>query len=169
MNTFCISRRRLILGSVLALSLTGLARAGDLIGTAAVVGQPDFETAPEVTVPSRPSVEFVAVRASRLRLGMTAAEVTAAMGRATKTADYRNADVALQTLDFSAEPIRSKVTLTNGRVSQVALDVFRVDQDDLPAFTRVVWPVSIAARSLGCWASRTTPGTTRSSTSKWIS
>ena len=32
MNTFCISRRRLILGSVLALSLTGLARAGDLIG-----------------------------------------------------------------------------------------------------------------------------------------
>src|SRR5262249_16448589 len=54
--------------------------------------------------------------------------------------NYRNADIALQTLDFSAEPIRSKVTLTNGRVSHVALDVFRVDQDDLPAFTRVAWP-----------------------------
>ena len=32
MSTLCISRRRLILGSALALSLTGLARAGDLIG-----------------------------------------------------------------------------------------------------------------------------------------
>src|SRR5262249_46467591 len=53
--------------------------------------------------------------------------------------DYRNADTALQTLDFSAEPIRSKVTLTNGKVSHVILDVFRVDLDDLPAFTRVAW------------------------------
>jgi hypothetical protein len=140
MSTFCISRRRLILGSALALSLTGVARAGDLIGPVDVAGQPDLETAPEVMVPSRPSVEFVAVRASRLRLGMTATEVTAAMGQATKTADYCNADVGLQTLDFSAEPIRSKVTLTNGRVSHVVLDVFRVDQDDLPTFTHVAWP-----------------------------
>jgi hypothetical protein len=137
MSTFRISRRRLILGSALALSLTGLARAGDLIWPVAVA---DVGTTPEVTVPSGPSVEFVPVRASRLRLGMTATEVTAAMGQATKTANYRNADVALQTLDFSAEPIRSKVTLTNGRVSHVVLDVFRVDQDDLASFTRVAWP-----------------------------
>jgi hypothetical protein len=139
MSTFRISRRRLILGSALALSLTSLARAGDLIGPVALAGQTDLGITPEVMVPSRPSVEFVAVRASQLRLGMTATEVTATMGQATKTADYRNADVALQTLDFSVEPIRSKVTLTNGRVSHVVLDVFRVDQDDLPSFTRVAW------------------------------
>src|SRR5262245_55926193 len=71
---------------------------------------------------------------------MTAPDVTAIMGQATTTADDRNADIAVQTLDFSAEPIRSKVTLTNGRVSHVVLDVFRVDQDDLPTFTRVAWP-----------------------------
>jgi len=140
MSAFRISRRRLILSSALALSLTGLARAGDLIGSVAVAGQADLGTTPEVLEPSPPSVEFVAVRASRLQLGMTAREVTATMGQATKTTDYCNADAALQTLDFSAEPICSKVTLTNNRVSRVALDVFRVDQDDLPTFTRVAWP-----------------------------
>jgi hypothetical protein len=106
----------------------------------AMAGQPDLGPSPQAGVPSHPSVEVVAVRASRLHLGMTAAEVGAIMGQGTKTADYRNADTALQTLDFSAEPIRSKVTLTNGKVSHVALDVCRVDPDDLPVFTRVAWP-----------------------------
>src|SRR5262249_1344889 len=105
----------------------------------AMARQPDLGPTPEAGVASYPSVEVVAVRASRLHLGMTAAEVDAIMGQGTKTADYRNADTALQTLDFSAEPIRSKVTLTNGKVSHVILDVFRVDLDDLPAFTRVAW------------------------------
>jgi len=114
--------------------------AASLGFSAAMAGQPDLATRPQTVVPSRPSVDFVAVRASELHLGMTAAEVTAIMGQATKTSDYRNADTALQSLDFSAEPIRSKVTLTNGRVSHVVLDVFRADQDDLPAFTRVAWP-----------------------------
>ena len=106
----------------------------------AMAGRSDLGTTSEANVPSRPSVEFVSVRASRLHLGITAAEVTAIMGQATKTSDYRNADTALQTLDFSAMPIRSKVTLNNGRVSHVALDVFGVGQDDLPAFTHVAWP-----------------------------
>src|SRR5215475_2332336 len=108
--------------------------------SAAMAGQSDLATTPQVVAPLGPSVDFVAVRASELHLGMTAAEVTAIMGQATKTSDYCDADTALQTLDFSAEPIRSKVTLTNGRVSHVVLDVFRADQDDLPAFTRVAWP-----------------------------
>ena len=108
--------------------------------SAAMAGQSDLATTPQVVVPLGPSVEFVEVRASRLHLGMTAAEVTAIMGQATKTSDYRNAETALQILGFSEEPIRSKVTLTNGRVSHVVLDVFRVDQDELPAFTRVAWP-----------------------------
>jgi hypothetical protein len=106
----------------------------------AMAGQPDLGPGQEARAPSPPRVEVVAVRASRLHLGMTAAEVDAIMGRGTKTADYRNADTTLQTLDFSAEPIRSKVTLTNGKVSHVVLDVFRVDPDDLPTFTRVAWP-----------------------------
>jgi len=108
--------------------------------SAAMAGQSDLATTPQVVAPLGPSVDFVAVRASRLHLGITAAEVTAIMGQATKTSDYRNADTALQTLDFSAMPIRSKVTLNNGRVSHVALDVFGVGQDDLPAFTHVAWP-----------------------------
>src|SRR5262245_29987698 len=102
----------------------GMVAAGFGISVA-TAGQPDLATTPPTEVPSRPSVDFVAVRASELHLGMTAAEVTAIMGQATKTSDYRNADTALQTLDFSAKPIRSRVTLTNGRVSHVVLDVFR--------------------------------------------
>ena len=114
--------------------------AGSFGISVAMAGQPDLATTPQAGAPSPPSVDFVAVHASRLHLGMTLAEVTAIMGQATSTTNYRNADTAVQTLDFSAEPIRSKVTLTNGRVSHVVLDVFKVDQDDLPAFTRVAWP-----------------------------
>ena len=104
-----------------------------------MAGQPDPGPSPGARLPSPPSVEVVAVRASRLHLGMTAAEVDAIMGQGTKTAEYRNADTALHTLKFSAEPIRSEVTLTNGKVSHVVLDVFRVDPGDLPTFTRVAW------------------------------
>jgi hypothetical protein len=109
-------------------------------GSPALAGGSGLETTPDATMPSRPSVAFLAVSASRLHLGMAAAEVTRIMGEPAKTASYRNADIAVQTLDFSAEPIGSKVTLINGRLSGVALDVFRANQDDLPTFTHMAWP-----------------------------
>jgi hypothetical protein len=90
----------------------------------AVARQGEMETTLNAESPSPPSVDFCTIRASRLQLGMMASEVAAIMGEASKTENYVSAGTSIQILDFSKEPIRSKITLTNGRLSGVTLDVF---------------------------------------------
>src|SRR6516225_3326647 len=98
----------------------------------AAIGQTSIETGADAML--RPTVDFVVIRESQLHLGMTVAEVTSIMGDATNTVNYVNhAGVPMQTLEFSTEPIRSTITLANGKLSGLALDVFKVKRDDLPA------------------------------------
>ena len=105
----------------------------------AAIGQTSIETGADAML--RPTVDFVVIRESQLHLGMTVAEVTSIMGDATNTVNFVNhAGVPMQTLEFSTEPIRSTITLANGKLSGLALDVFKVKRDDLPAFTRPTWP-----------------------------
>jgi hypothetical protein len=114
------------------------------IATAAVsmtlAQAPDQEAGQDIGAPLPPRVDFAAAPASRLRLGMTALEVTRIMGEPAKVTRYV-IDVIGETemtrLDFPAGPIPGKVMLADGKVSGVALVVFHVDKGDLPSFTRL--------------------------------
>jgi hypothetical protein len=130
-------------------TVAAAAAMGVSFGTsAAIAGQPNPGATTNARSPSPPGIDFVAVRASRLHLGMTATEVTAIMGTPAKTTDYVDGGIPKQTLDFPAEPIASKVTLANGGVSGASLDVFRVNENDLPAFTRLAWPGLVSSAVL---------------------
>ena len=119
----------LVSGAVLVVATAGLSPAA--------IGQTSTEP-PADAMLLRPTGDFVAIRESQLHLGMTVAEVTSIVGNATKTANYVNhAGVPLQTIEFSTGPIRSTITLANGKLSGLALDVPK--RDDLPAFTRPAW------------------------------
>lgn len=93
---------------------------------------------PSVGTPSSPHVDFVPVRASRLHLGMTSSEVARIMGNALQS--KADADVGVSVIDFAAEAIATKVTMTGGKLSGVALDIAKIDDHRLPAFGRLVWP-----------------------------
>ena len=83
---------------------------------------------------------------------MTAAELTSIMGDASKATSWVDGGIEVRRLDFPAGPIHSKVTLKDGKVSSVVLDVFRVDNGALPAFSRQAWPGMIRSavqRALG--------------------
>jgi outer membrane protein assembly factor BamE (lipoprotein component of BamABCDE complex) len=88
---------------------------------------------------SQPGVDHIGVRASALHWGMTAAEVTRIMGTPSDVDGYTSEDVNVRVLDFSDEPIPTKVTIVNGTVAGVALDVARIDGRVLPSFSRAAW------------------------------
>jgi hypothetical protein len=105
----------------------------------------------DVKAPLPPRVDFVAAPAGELSLGMTAQEVTRIMGEAAKETVFTSEASTMRGLEF-AGAIPSKVTLTDGRVSRVLLDAFRVDKGDLPSFSRKAWPGMAAGavrRALG--------------------
>ena len=93
-----------------------------------------------VTAPSPPQVDFATIPAGRLQSGMTAADVTRIMGEPAKVKSYVAGEVEMTRLEFPAGPIPSQVTLADGKVSAVKLDVFQVEKGDLPSFVRQAWP-----------------------------
>jgi hypothetical protein len=96
--------------------------------------------------PSPPHVDFVPVRASGLHLGMASSEVARIMGDAVQS--KADADVGVRVIDFLAEPIATKVTITDGKLSGVTLDIARIDEHRLPSFSRLVWP-GMSSASVG--------------------
>jgi hypothetical protein len=93
-----------------------------------------------VTAPWPPHVDFATIPAGRLQLGMTAADVTRIMGEPAKVKSYVAGETEMTKLEFPAGPIPSQVTLADGKVSAVKLDVFQVEKGDLPSFVRQAWP-----------------------------
>jgi hypothetical protein len=89
---------------------------------------------PDRGTPLPPQVEFRPLNASRLRLGMEAAEVVRIMGNAPRS--DASADSEAEALYYAAEPIPTRVVLTGRRVSSISLDIARLDDVRLPAFTR---------------------------------
>jgi hypothetical protein len=83
-------------------------------------------------------VDQVRLRASSLHLGTSAAEAEPIMGQPTRVDAFGMDGSDVRVLKYAAEPIATTVTFTDGKVSGVALDLARGEQDDLPAFTRVV-------------------------------
>ena len=103
---------------ILSLVLAGLTEAGDK--------HPGQVAAPRL--------EFQAVHASRLRLGMDADEVLRVMGEGAQRNAFGEGDV--QVFSFPAGPIPTKVVLERNKVTSVSLDIARLDDAHLPVFSR---------------------------------
>jgi hypothetical protein len=98
-----------------------------------------------------PRIDFLATPARQLHLGMTAQDVTRVMGDAPRETIFAAEGANMRRLEFPGA-IPSKVTLTDGRLSRVTLDAFRVDKGDLPAYSHKAWPgmaASAVRRVLG--------------------
>jgi hypothetical protein len=80
----------------------------------------------------------VRVRASLLHWGMSPADIARIM---TAPAQVNSTDDegTVHVLKYWAEPIATTVTITDGRLSGVALDVAGVDDPALPNFSRAAW------------------------------
>jgi hypothetical protein len=86
-----------------------------------------------------PHVAFLATPANGLYPGMTAQEVTRVMGEAAKEKRFVVDGIESLRLEFSGA-IPTEVTLSDGKVASVAIDVFRTDKGELPAFSHKAWP-----------------------------
>jgi hypothetical protein len=92
-----------------------------------------------INPPAGPHVAFLATPANGLYPGMTAQEVTRVMGEAAKDRRFVADGIESLMLEFSG-PIPTEVTLSDGKVASVTIDVFRTDKGDLPAFSHKAWP-----------------------------
>ena len=92
-----------------------------------------------ISLTSAPHAALVSTPASGLYPGMTAQEVTRVMGEAAKEKRVVADGSESLRLKFS-EKIPTEVTLYDGKLANVTVDVFRTDKGDLPAFSQKAWP-----------------------------
>ncbi len=84
-------------------------------------------------------IERVALKASQLYQGMTEAEVEKIMGKPTDTKTFPNADFKLEILTYLREPIITKVSLIDGRMTGLTAQTKVVtDKSNIPPFARAV-------------------------------
>jgi hypothetical protein len=87
-----------------------------------------------------PRVERVTSRATLLRWGMPQDEVERIMGPA---ADVTVSDIGgdqVRLLRYRLERMPAKITISNGKLSGVTLDIAAIDDREVPAYARSVWP-----------------------------
>jgi hypothetical protein len=84
------------------------------------------------------SIAHVAARATLLHWGMSQADIAGVMG-APSQVGVADDEGTVRVLRYSAEPIATTVTITDGKLSGVTLDVAGVDDPALPNFARAAW------------------------------
>jgi hypothetical protein len=87
-----------------------------------------------------PHVERISVRASLVYWGMAALDVERVMGRSAEVEAYEGTAGNVRVLRYRSEPISTKVSLSDGKVSGVALDIAGNDERALPSYSRSAWP-----------------------------
>jgi len=115
-----------------------------IMGLSLTVGR-----AAEAPVP--PRINFIATPASQLHLGMAADEVIRVMGGAAKETDFELDSIQIRKLEFTGA-IPGQLILSDGKLSRVTLDPFRMQEAALPSFIRQAWPgfaSSAVRRALG--------------------
>jgi hypothetical protein len=85
-----------------------------------------------------PTINHFAVRATLLHLGASQADIARVMGLPSQV-DVADDEGTVVVLRYSAAPIATTVTITDGKLSGVALDVAGVDDPALPNFARAAW------------------------------
>jgi len=98
----------------------------------------------EVEAPGRetllpPIVNRMGVRATLLHVGMPAAEVELIMGTPAQVESADDEDRGVRVLKYPLEPIGTTVTIADGKLSGVTLDIAGVENPALPDFSRAAW------------------------------
>jgi outer membrane protein assembly factor BamE (lipoprotein component of BamABCDE complex) len=84
-------------------------------------------------------LERVAIKASQLYQGMTQAEVEKIMGKPTDIKTFPNPDFKLEILSYLREPIITRVSLIDGRMTGLTTQAKIVtDNSNIPPFARAV-------------------------------
>jgi hypothetical protein len=91
----------------------------------------------EVLLP--PRVDRVGVPATLLYWGMPAADVEKIMGAPAQVEAYDGASGNVRVLSYPAEPIATKVSISDGKVSSVGHDIAGIDERALPVYSRPAW------------------------------
>jgi hypothetical protein len=86
-----------------------------------------------------PRVERIATKATLLYMGMPEDEVAGTVGVPTSVVAFENAGVEVRVLRYAMQPISIKVTISDRKVSAVALDITAIDDPASPAYGRPVW------------------------------
>jgi uncharacterized protein YjiS (DUF1127 family) len=87
------------------------------------------------------SVARFDMRVSRLHAGASGIEVEQVLGRPTFVSHFDEAAGDNRVLIYQNEPIRTRVTVTRGRVSEVTLELASIDKSRVPQRARVVAPM----------------------------
>jgi hypothetical protein len=81
------------------------------------------------------------MRVSSIRAGESAAEVEQVLGRPTIASRFDESSGDNRVLVYTSEPVRTSVTVTLGRVTEVRLDLISIDKSLLPACARTILPL----------------------------
>jgi hypothetical protein len=93
----------------------------------------------QIDTPRPPNVDTTTIPAAQLHLGMTEQDVTRIMGQPAKVTDYVAFGIDKRRLEYQGQ-IPGTVTLSAGKTTGIALDVFRIEKGDLPSFCSKAWP-----------------------------
>jgi hypothetical protein len=96
-------------------------------------------TAGQIDTPRPPHVDIATIPVGQLHLGMTEQDVTRIVGEPAKVTDYVTGGIDKRRLEYQGQ-IPGTVTLSAGKTTGIALDVFRIEKGDLPSFSRKAWP-----------------------------
>jgi hypothetical protein len=86
-----------------------------------------------------PRIDRLGVRATFLRQGMPTGDVERIMGAPAQIDSSGSGGSNVRLLKYPAEPIATTVTITDDRLSGVALDIAGIDDPTLPNFSRAAW------------------------------
>jgi hypothetical protein len=123
--------RKLILVAIMIMTLTGARLIPSALAQRASIAQSD------PLLP--PRVESIATKATLLHWGMPENEVLQIMRATADIATHEGLGGKVRVLRYPLEPIPTKITILDGRVSGVALDIAVTDERALPAYGRSVW------------------------------
>jgi hypothetical protein len=101
------------------------------------VPQETMDVSEEAVQP--PRVDYVSTHASLLHWGMSATDVDRIMGTPPLASSVSSGRGGLRVLRYADKPIAAMVTITNDKVSGVALDIAGVEDLGLPVFSRSAW------------------------------
>ena len=132
------NRRRLFVGMALVIG-AGIAFAANAIGPGAHDSAPSAAASARAHGgEAREPVHRHDLGASLLHAGSTRADVERVLGQPTSATDLGGPQDGDAALLYASQPIRTRVVLTAGEVTSIALDIVYFDQAQLPLPARLI-------------------------------